>query len=64
MLAVEAFSERFFQDQARGVDMDILKQLLDEEQELRFASFDGLMRLKFVFSAIESSKANGKWTKC
>jgi predicted dehydrogenase len=27
-------------------------------------SFDGLMTLKFVFSAIESSKANGKWTKC
>jgi len=27
-------------------------------------SFDGLMGLKFVFSAIESSKANGKWTKC
>jgi len=28
------------------------------------SSFDGLMTLKFVFSAIESSKANGKWTKC
>ena len=27
-------------------------------------SFDGLMTLRFVFSAIESSKANGKWTKC
>jgi predicted dehydrogenase len=27
-------------------------------------SFDGLMTLKFVFSAIESSKANGKWIKC
>ena len=27
-------------------------------------SFDGLMTLKFVFSAIESSKANGQWTKC
>lgn len=27
-------------------------------------SLDGLMGLKFVFSAIESSKANGKWTKC
>jgi len=27
-------------------------------------SFDGLMTLKFVFSAIESSKADGKWTKC
>jgi predicted dehydrogenase len=27
-------------------------------------SLDGLMTLKFVFSAIESSKANGKWTKC
>ncbi|MBK9925192.1 MAG: Gfo/Idh/MocA family oxidoreductase [Anaerolineales bacterium] len=27
-------------------------------------SFDGLMGLKFVFSAIESSKANGQWTKC
>lgn len=27
-------------------------------------SFDGLMGLRFVFSAIESSKANGKWTKC
>lgn len=27
-------------------------------------SFDGLMGLKFVFSAIESSKANGKWTSC
>jgi len=27
-------------------------------------SFDGLMTLRFVFSAIESSKANGKWVKC
>lgn len=27
-------------------------------------SLDGLMTLKFVFSAIESSQANGKWTKC
>ncbi|MEP7136770.1 MAG: Gfo/Idh/MocA family oxidoreductase [Chloroflexota bacterium] len=27
-------------------------------------SFDGLMTLKFVFSAIASSKADGKWTKC
>ena len=27
-------------------------------------SSDGLMTLRFVFSAIESSKANGKWTKC
>ena len=27
-------------------------------------SFDGLMGLRFVFSAIASSKANGKWTKC
>ncbi len=27
-------------------------------------SFDGLMTLKFVFSAIASSKANGQWTKC
>ena len=27
-------------------------------------SFDGLMGLRFVFSAIESSKANGEWTKC
>jgi predicted dehydrogenase len=27
-------------------------------------SFDGLMGLKFVFSAIESSRANGKWTSC
>jgi predicted dehydrogenase len=27
-------------------------------------SLDGLMGLKFVFSAIESSKANGKWTGC
>ena len=27
-------------------------------------SFDGLMGLRFVFSAIESSNANGKWTKC
>ena len=27
-------------------------------------SFDGLMTVRFVFSAIESSKANGKWTKC
>ena len=27
-------------------------------------SFDGLMGLKFVFSAIASSKADGKWTKC
>jgi predicted dehydrogenase len=27
-------------------------------------SLDGLMGLKFVFSAIESSKANGKWTEC
>ena len=27
-------------------------------------SFDGLMTLRFVFSAIESSKANGKWIKC
>jgi len=27
-------------------------------------SFDGLMGLRFVFGAIESSKANGKWTKC
>jgi len=27
-------------------------------------SHDGLMGLKFVFSAIESSKANGKWVKC
>ena len=27
-------------------------------------SFDGLMTLRFVFGAIESSKANGKWIKC
>jgi len=27
-------------------------------------SFDGLMTLRFVFSAIESSQANGKWIKC
>jgi predicted dehydrogenase len=27
-------------------------------------SLDGLMGLKFVFSSIESSKANGKWTNC
>jgi predicted dehydrogenase len=27
-------------------------------------SLDGLMGLKFVFSSIESSKANGKWTSC
>ncbi len=27
-------------------------------------SFDGLMGLKFVFSAIASSNADGKWTKC
>jgi len=27
-------------------------------------SFDGLMTLKFVFSSIASSKADGKWTKC
>ncbi len=27
-------------------------------------SLDGLMGLRFVFSAIESSKANGKWTGC
>lgn len=27
-------------------------------------SFDGLMTLKFVFSAIASSKSDGKWTKC
>ena len=27
-------------------------------------SFDGLMTLRFVFSAIESSKANGRWIKC
>lgn len=27
-------------------------------------SFDGLMGLRFVFSAIESSKANGIWTSC
>jgi predicted dehydrogenase len=27
-------------------------------------SFDGLMTLKFVFSAIASSQADGKWTKC
>jgi len=27
-------------------------------------SFDGLMTLKFVFSAIASSTANGQWTKC
>ncbi len=27
-------------------------------------SLDGLMGLRFVFSAIESSKANGKWTSC
>ena len=27
-------------------------------------SLDGLLGLRFVFSAIESSKANGKWTKC
>ncbi len=27
-------------------------------------SLDGLMGLKFVFSAIESSKTNGKWTEC
>ena len=27
-------------------------------------SFDGLMTLRFVFSAIESSKGNGKWIKC
>src|SRR5689334_9952947 len=27
-------------------------------------SFDGLMTLRFVFSAIASSQADGKWTKC
>jgi predicted dehydrogenase len=27
-------------------------------------SHDGLMTLRFVFSAIESSKADGKWIKC
>jgi predicted dehydrogenase len=27
-------------------------------------SLDGLMGLRFVFGAIESSKANGKWTGC
>ena len=27
-------------------------------------SFDGLMGLRFVFSAIASSNADGKWTKC
>ncbi|HVF25778.1 MAG TPA: Gfo/Idh/MocA family oxidoreductase [Anaerolineales bacterium] len=27
-------------------------------------SLDGLMTLRFVFGAIESSKANGRWTKC
>lgn len=27
-------------------------------------SLDGLMGLRFVFSAIESSTANGKWTRC
>lgn len=27
-------------------------------------SFDGLMGLRFIFSSIESSKADGKWTKC
>jgi len=27
-------------------------------------SFDGLMGLRFVFSAIASSKADGKWMKC
>jgi len=27
-------------------------------------SLDGLMTLRFVFSAIESSKADGRWTKC
>jgi predicted dehydrogenase len=27
-------------------------------------SLDGLMTLRFVFSAIESSKSDGKWTKC
>ncbi len=27
-------------------------------------SLDGLMGLRFVFGAIESSKADGKWTKC
>lgn len=27
-------------------------------------SFDGLATLRFVFSAIASSKANGQWTKC
>ena len=27
-------------------------------------SIDGLMTLRFVFSAIQSSKANGQWTKC
>lgn len=27
-------------------------------------SLDGLKGLKFVFSAIESSKANGRWTSC
>jgi predicted dehydrogenase len=27
-------------------------------------SADGLLGLRFVFSAIESSKTNGKWTKC
>ena len=27
-------------------------------------SFDGLMTLRFVFSSIASSKADGKWTKC
>ncbi|HXD11936.1 MAG TPA: hypothetical protein VN653_17850, partial [Anaerolineales bacterium] len=27
-------------------------------------SFDGLMTLRFVFSAIASSQADGKWMKC
>ena len=27
-------------------------------------SYDGLMTLRFVYSAIESSKSDGKWTKC
>lgn len=27
-------------------------------------SFDGLMTLRFVFSAIESSRVNGRWIKC
>jgi predicted dehydrogenase len=27
-------------------------------------SLDGLMTLRFVFGAIQSSKANGQWTKC